>query len=458
MINKTYLIVVLFLIPLFCNAQNLIVNGDFEQHSGPPMNNDNLYTTIGWDYVNGFPEYYVNGFNNVIQAVPHSGDGVVAIGFWINPVSFDNGVTQIDAIGTKLAEPMIAGKHYVFSFWAKNRWWDEIYCAGLQVYGLEQVPAGIAGFSPYGASLDPEYFPNVQLLFETPRISNSEYYKFFRVCIIPETDIRYLMFKGVAKCNHSSVDDYLYVDDVSLFEEETFSFFGNDTTLCEHETLVLNASFQNATITWNDGYGEPIRTITEAGTYSVFVNAVNPVCPIKDTITVDYNLIPIPDKVLRPDTTICYESTITLDATTPDLFYQWSTGSENSSIEVSEPGTYSVTLSNGTCEKADEVTIDFYNCIDCDFFVPNAFSPNDDGINDVLRAYAQCELLDFNMKIYNRWGAPIFETSDIEEGWDGYWKGRRVSDGVYLYVISFSVAEFGIVKHKFSTGDVAVIR
>lgn len=438
-------------------GQNLIQNGGFENFASAPSDNDNLTSTLNWDYIDGFPEYYHNNYNNVIGAVPNTGDGVVAIGYWINSASFD-GSTQIDVVGTRLSQPMEEGKHYVLSLYVKNKWWDNVYCAGLKIMGIENPPLGISNLSPYGTSIDPETLPGITTLATTPLLNDGEY-EYFRICIIPETDIRYLFFKGTSQCSHGSIDDYLYLDDVSLFEEETFDLLGNDTTLCVNETLELNAVFQNAVTTWDDGAFPAVRTIDEAGTYSVFVNAVNPICPIRDTIIVDYNLISIPDNVLINDTIICYGNSLSLDATAPDLFYQWENGSTSSALEVTTPGEYTVTLSNGTCEKKDSVIIDFYNCMECDFYVPNAFSPNYDGINDDFIAFPQCnDIGDFDMKVFNRWGSLVFESDDVNVGWDGNWRGQKAETGVYIYTISFVASEFGQLKSRTISGDITLLR
>ena len=68
--------------------------------------------------------------------------------------------------------------------------------------------------------------------------------------------------------------------------------------------------------------------------------------------------------------------------------------------------------------------------------VPNAFSPNDDGHNDIFRIIRYLnveELLDF--KVFNRWGQLIFETNDLRQGWDGTFKDVPQELGVYAYVI-----------------------
>ncbi len=70
-----------------------------------------------------------------------------------------------------------------------------------------------------------------------------------------------------------------------------------------------------------------------------------------------------------------------------------------------------------------------------ELFVPNVFSPNDDGQNDVFKPRGT-NLYEFNMRIYDRWGNCVFESNDIETGWDGTFKGLPVNSGVFVYFIT----------------------
>jgi len=86
------------------------------------------------------------------------------------------------------------------------------------------------------------------------------------------------------------------------------------------------------------------------------------------------------------------------------------------------------------CRQDEEVVIDFI-CSPKGLFIPNTFTPNGDGKNDLfrVRGYGIKELHVF--RVFNRWGEMVFETSDIEKGWDGTFKGQRVSPGVFVYSV-----------------------
>ena len=69
-----------------------------------------------------------------------------------------------------------------------------------------------------------------------------------------------------------------------------------------------------------------------------------------------------------------------------------------------------------------------------EIFVPNSFTPNGDGKNDLFKAYGNI-IAGINMKIFNQWGQLIYETSDVQSGWDGKQKGKLQPMGVYVYAI-----------------------
>jgi gliding motility-associated-like protein len=71
------------------------------------------------------------------------------------------------------------------------------------------------------------------------------------------------------------------------------------------------------------------------------------------------------------------------------------------------------------------------------FYVPNTFTPNYDGLNDVFKPKAT-NVYDYSMDIYDRWGNHLFTTTDIEYGWNGFYKGQLCQEDVYVYKIEYS--------------------
>jgi gliding motility-associated-like protein len=67
-------------------------------------------------------------------------------------------------------------------------------------------------------------------------------------------------------------------------------------------------------------------------------------------------------------------------------------------------------------------------------FIPNAFTPNGDGLNDEFSAFGQ-NICDFEMIIYDRWGEEVFHSHDLNEKWNGTYNGKKAEDGVYSWLL-----------------------
>ncbi len=90
-----------------------------------------------------------------------------------------------------------------------------------------------------------------------------------------------------------------------------------------------------------------------------------------------------------------------------------------------------------------------------DVFVPSAFTPNSDGKNDLFRVIAADNYKQFKLLVYNRWGQAIFETTDINKGWDGKFKDVQLASDVYVYYLELVSASNKKITKR---GTVTLIR
>jgi gliding motility-associated-like protein len=210
---------------------------------------------------------------------------------------------------------------------------------------------------------------------------------------------------------------------------------GNDTSFCEGIHYTLNAATNNATYTWQNNSTGAAFTVNTTGKY--WVRVLLNGCANADTVNITYVLKPVFD--LGNDTTICKGQTLTLqpkvdEATT----FLWQNGSTNSYFNVTEPGTYEVTAANKCGTRSDKITIKQGLCL---LIMPNAFSPNRDGLNDVFKIKHPWFIKEFHMAIFNRWGEKVFESFDPYKGWDGKNNGIDQPIGGYVWVISLTDKE-----------------
>ncbi len=105
------------------------------------------------------------------------------------------------------------------------------------------------------------------------------------------------------------------------------------------------------------------------------------------------------------------------------------------------------------CE--NQVTQDFVTYPETLPYIPNAFSPNQDGLNDVFKLQGVAYTMRFRMQIFNRWGEMLFETTDLNQAWDGRFNNVDVPPGVYMYKINYVTLQGRFVQ-KF--GDLTLLR
>jgi gliding motility-associated-like protein len=171
--------------------------------------------------------------------------------------------------------------------------------------------------------------------------------------------------------------------------------------------------------------------IQKAGTYSVKVYSK---CAVTSkTITLKLGEIPVVN--LGKDRFVCRNTAVGLDAGYGAGYtYKWTpTNATSQTILATTAGTYRATVTSvDGCSAYDEV-----NLIDsCPpiVLIPNAFTPNGASPNDVYRPYLE-GFVAMEMRIYNRWGEKVFETTDLNGGWDGYYLSKEAPEGVYVCLI-----------------------
>lgn len=228
---------------------------------------------------------------------------------------------------------------------------------------------------------------------------------------------------------------------------------GTDTVLCPGESLLLELDIPGVSYLWQDGTETNSFTVTSPGTYSVTVSNE---CESR-TASIQVGVQEPITASLPPDTVLCPGQRLLLDVTDKNAdFYSWQDNAAEPVYIVSGPGLYSVLVAN-QCEEV-ALSINVEGCEICKVYVPNAFSPNSDGRNDVFQPYANCPVEDFNMKIFNRWGALVFETSSINDGWDGAFKGQLVGNDLYIYSLQLIVTENGKPKEISLSGGITVTK
>jgi gliding motility-associated-like protein len=220
-----------------------------------------------------------------------------------------------------------------------------------------------------------------------------------------------------------------------------------NTNLCQGNSLTLKAAAIGNIYTWNTGDTTQTITIKTGGNYWVTRN-VN-TCSITDTFIVAEHPLPIIN--LLPDTIVCFSkiAQILLDAG-PFKSYLWKPTNETKRIiyaNAAQNYTLQVTDSNN-CEVIKQITVT-ENCQE-HVNIPNAFSPNGDGLNDVFNIVTT-GVESYEMQIYNRWGIQVFSSQNYLQGWDG----KNAPNDVYLVQVTYKLKD---KPTQILKGNVTLIR
>jgi gliding motility-associated-like protein len=224
------------------------------------------------------------------------------------------------------------------------------------------------------------------------------------------------------------VGDSIFVDVV----EYPVINLGADLEICPGASTIISTNGLEGT--WNLGLNGTEVTVSNPATY-VFTSS-NWECESTDTVVVSWKDLPV---LILPEIFIgCIDELVLINVENDvNSFYSWSNGSVESSITVAEPDVYTVTVGNDCGEIEGETEVFFEDCTP-QIFVPNAFSPNDDGINDVW-APGMFGIVEYQVQVFNRWGFVVFESNDPTKVWTGNVNTSEyfTPDGVYSYRIAY---------------------
>lgn len=230
-----------------------------------------------------------------------------------------------------------------------------------------------------------------------------------------------------------------------------------DTGICPGATAVLTATTTENNLLWSTGETIGSISVSPSQTTPYSVQTINRCASISETLLVTVHPLPIVDA--GSDILLLLNESSKLTAS-GGIDYLWSpsaglscTDCETPTVSITQSQYYYVTVSDANqCSDTDSVYVTVLDV--STFYIPNAFSPNNDGLNDLFKVEG-ANIESINMIIYNRWGNKIFESNDKNKGWDGTEKGKKVEEGVYVYKLKITLTNGDINKFN---GIVTVVR
>ena len=247
--------------------------------------------------------------------------------------------------------------------------------------------------------------------------------------------------------------DSIYYVSISV-NDNNFDFnLGNDTLLCDGVGLPIGVTQQAGDVyNWNTGVSTNSLVASNAGLYSLAITRNG--CTEYDSIVIDTDITPIVD--LGPDVNLCEgESLILNGANAAADTYEWQDGSDDSTFTVTEAGLYWIITTSICGASIDSIQIEIEECV-CTYFIPNAFSPNGDGLNDRFNSNLSASIINATLEIYSRWGERVFESDGADYSWDGKYKNENVPSGVYSYILKMDcTVDDQVIVEK---GNITIMR
>jgi gliding motility-associated-like protein len=446
---RNRIVFILLLIVSFAKAQNLVPNGDFENHSSLPTGPGEWSKCNLWSNVNGSipfafpyasPDYlHTSGsggaglpgsvFGNVN---PYSGNAIFGL------VMFTTNVGDFrEYLSVQLSPAMVAGTTYNVSFWITNgqAGW---YCGGGSNHigiRFSTAPLAQATHEPIGGTPDYEY--PVELWTTTWQNISFTY--------TPTTTINHMTlgnFYNDATTTHSmhasgSDAAYYFVDKFEITPGSPGLQITGNSQACSGDSIILTAT-GDSTFSWASSLN-PAAIISTGNSITVApsVNTTYLVYGSSDTVTFHLTINPPPSLSISGDTVMCTGEIVVLGAVSNSSNYIWSNGSYSESIQVTSAGDYWLHASNTCGNTYDTISIQELDCI-INIEFPNVFTPNNDHNNDSFLPFAVQGIKKGTLSIYNRWGQKIFVTDDLKTGWNGNDGPLASPEGTYYWLATYT--------------------
>ena len=213
-------------------------------------------------------------------------------------------------------------------------------------------------------------------------------------------------------------------------------YIGPETAFCDIVRYRIDPKTEHAEkYRWSTGDTTHTLFVTSEGQYSLRVETENS-CSNADTVRIDK--IQSPAALQKNDTIVCHDDQVILDAGNPGSNYNWSTGASTRKIRVKQSGTYHVTISNRFCTVRDSIAVSILEREHCltTLHMPNAFSPNGDGLNETFGPKGQ-NINFVKLQVFNRWGERVFQSQSMDDPWDGTFNGEPAPEGTYVYTLYY---------------------
>ena len=228
---------------------------------------------------------------------------------------------------------------------------------------------------------------------------------------------------------------------------------GPDQIICDSSLIRVGQSKLNGeSFLWSNGISADSITVEHPGVYRLSVrNELNCLAFDEVTFTGESTPQPFNEEVI---VTCDFNSVVLQSDGDESIVYRWDSGSEFEYEEVTDTGLFMVEKSNFCGTAIDQFSVKYKENCDCRAYVPSGLTPDNDGLNDEFSIASECELSDYDLAIYNRWGKIVFQSSNREEKW----MPQNWPIDVYVYTLKYSTWQVNKWKETVKVGTISIVR
>ena len=256
-----------------------------------------------------------------------------------------------------------------------------------------------------------------------------------------------------------SIEDTLGCSILDSFEVQdeilNVQIYG-DSVLCSETSSILRVTPYNGLwiYNWNSGNSGDSITVSKEDNYQVTITTENKCTYIYSK---EVKIVSTKDIDLGADRVLCEGETIGVEREDNHI-YNWNTGALGNVIIPISSGLYTISVTDANnCVVSDTIEVLGHREVcDCNVYMSNAFSPSSKIGNAEWHPISNCPLLTYKLEIFDRWGNSVFETQDVDDAWDGTFRGRAVSIGTYTYIVAYRHDEIDALERVM--GSITIVK
>lgn len=245
------------------------------------------------------------------------------------------------------------------------------------------------------------------------------------MCTLAGTDVCGTSASGISNTLQIKIQDTVLPD------------LGPDLSICPGADALLKTSQQYTAYEWQDNSTLPELPVNAPGKYYV---TIHDQCNRIFADTISVSLFETDNKILPADTTICYYEKPMLKPVKELASYYWSDQTTENTMSIPQPGLYWLQgKDEHDCTVRDSINFYSKTCPVHGIYVPNAFTPDGNGRNDMLKPVIYGTIKKYRFSVFNRWGQMVFNTTDPSRGWSGTTNNNMPIEGTFVWYCTYEL-------------------